>query len=120
MTKLKLILFLLFGMTNFAWATYTSNIFVSGKTSLQSVEISSATVNFVMTDVQFSCDGAATDFCTVTSSWAKTTSDYIYVTPSHDFKYTFPSSIDMRGNPMRMKITIPAGDTFYYFIGGHK
>jgi hypothetical protein len=100
-------------------ASTTSNTFVAGK-SLTSISVSSSTLNFVVTDVNFSLDGAATDFCTITSSWANTTNDYLYITPSHSFDRKLPVPIDMRGSAMKIQVAITAGDTFYYYIGGHK
>jgi hypothetical protein len=120
MKRFILVLFLLAGISALSFAaSTTSNTFVAGK-SLTSMDVSSSTVNFIITDVNFSLDGAAGSYATITSSWAKTTSDYLYVRPSHDIDKKLPIPIDMRGSAMRIQVTITPGDTFYYYIGGHK
>ena len=121
MKKLKLILFLLFGVTNLALASYTSNIYVGSRTTSTTVTITSTTVNFPIQEIRLSLEGVSGDYVIVSSSWGKTATDYMYVTPSVPLIQRYDRApIDLRGTSMQLKFTIPAGSTFYYYIGGHK
>jgi len=123
MGKLVLTLALLFGFSIVTFAaSSTSNIYVGNRVStVTGITITSTTVNFPINDIRFTLESVAGDYAVVQSSWGKTATDYIYVTSDAPFKETYSNApIDLRGTSMGLKITIPSGSTFYYYIGGHK
>jgi len=121
MGKLILTLALLFGFSIVTFAaSSTSNIYV-GNRVLTNVTITSTTVNFPITRTWFALEASSGEYAVVQSSWGKTATDYIYVTPDVPFSESYGNApIDLRGTSMGLKVTIPSGSTFYYYIGGHK
>jgi hypothetical protein len=98
-------------------SVYKTTTYVSGSTS-SSVELSSTTINFYVTDFSFACAG---DYAVIKTSFSSTASDNIYVSPTVYFSSPkFETPLKFPGTTNKFVLNLQPATTVYYYIGGVK